>query len=561
MLVNLGGNDLSIQITKTVLQEFLTSDKRDVLALTGAWGVGKTYAWNEAVMEQKGNIKLPKYCYISLFGIATMAELRMALFMKSVSTKTIGAKLNRETITEDWGALSQNFLRQGLAKFGSLLKTVPHGSTVSLGLEALAPNFVHDTLICFDDFERQTTLKPEEILGLISELKEEKGCKVALIFNAEKLSSAEKYRAYKEKVIDFETIYAPTVTEAFDLVFESTYPSRDLVRQHVTILEITNVRILRKLQQIVSRIITATTGMHASVLEASIASAVLFCWCAYASDPSKPKIEEIESWNKALISFKTESEQDVATLAWVKRLKAFGFLHVDDLDLTIARIVERGYVEGTGFIEAAKKVDAELRIQETLEAFTQVWRRFHDSFSGDTDAFVSDLHGTALNGIASIGIGDLNSTVRLLRELGKEDLADDLIDKYVDAHQAQPEAFDLKGRSFGGSIDDSKLRATFDSVHAGLVQLPGLEESLIFMASTSSYNAEHLNAMRDASVDEYEAMFMKDHSDVKLASLIRWSLRWADSDHAEITTKAKQALERIKATNQLNAIRVSRYGI
>lgn len=81
------------------------------------------------------------------------------------------------------------------------------------------------------------------------------------------------------------------------------------------------------------------------------------------------------------------------------------------------------------------------------------------------------------------------------------------------------------------------------------------------MAKNSGYNPEHLQAMKAASVDEYQAMFLKQHHDVKLASLISWSLRWADSENSEITAKAKEALERIKATSLINAIRVSRYGV
>jgi hypothetical protein len=81
------------------------------------------------------------------------------------------------------------------------------------------------------------------------------------------------------------------------------------------------------------------------------------------------------------------------------------------------------------------------------------------------------------------------------------------------------------------------------------------------MAKNSGYNAEHLEAMKKASVDEYQAMFLKEHDDVRLSNLLKWSLRWADTDHAEITAKAKEALERIKATSLLNAVRVARYGV
>lgn len=552
---------MSVQITKAVLRDFLSNAETNVLALTGAWGTGKTYAWREALLAHKDDIKFKQYCYVSLFGINSMTELRMSLFTKSVAVATLGKKLDVDTINEHWGSIAKDWLKGQYERFGPMIKSLPHGSSVSLGLEALVPSAVRDTLVCFDDFERQTTIKAEDVLGLITELSEERGCKVALIFNAEQLGAKNAYRAYREKAIDFEVLYAPTVQEAFDLVFDAAFPNRDLVLRHVVDLGITNVRILRKLQQLITRIVAAMGGMHANVIEASIATTVLLCWCAYAPDVSKPKIEDIENWNKALISFKKEAEQDPLTLAWVQRLKAYGFTDVNDLDLAIARIVERGYVEGTGFVEVAKKLDEELRSNEMSVPFTAVWRRFHNSFSDDQDAFIAELYDTALHAIAHIGSGDLNGTVRLLRDLKRDDLADSLIDKFVDANKAKPSTFDLKEHPFGGTIDDTKLRATFDAVHSGLTQLPGLEEAVIFMAKNSGYNQEHLDAMMKASVDDYQAMFLKEHDDVKLSNLIKWSLRWADSDHAEITAKAKDALERIKATSLLNAIRVSRYGV
>lgn len=552
---------MSVQITKAVLQDFLSNAETDVLALTGAWGTGKTYAWREALIAHKDNIKFNHYCYVSLFGINSMAELRMALFTKSIAVATLGKKLDFDTFNEHWGSIAKDWLKGQYARFGPMVKSLPHGSSVSLGLEALAPSAVRDTLVCFDDFERQTTIRAEDVLGLITELSEERGCKVALIFNLEQLGAKDAYRAYREKAIDFEVLYAPTVQEAFGLVFHTAFPNRDLVLRHVADLGITNVRILRKLQQLITRIAAAAVGMHSNVIEASIATTVLLCWCAYAPDASKPKMEDIENWNNALISFKKDAEQDPVNLAWVQRLKAYGFIHVDDLDLAIARIVERGYVEGTGFVEVAKKVDEELRSKEMYVPFTAVWRRFHDSFSDDQDAFIAELYDTALHAIVHIGSGDLNGTVRLLRELKRDDLADDLIDKFVDANKGKPSIFDLKEHPFGGTIDNTKLRATFDTVHSRLTQLPGLEEAVTFMAKNSGYNAEHLEAMKKASVDEYQAMFLKEHDGVKLSDLIKWSLRWTDTDHAEITAKAKEALQRIKATSLLNSIRVGRYGV
>jgi hypothetical protein len=552
---------MSVKITKTVLGDFLCNAETNVLALTGAWGTGKTYAWREALLANKGDIKFKYYCYVSLFGINSMAELRMALFMKTIAVATIGMKLDFSAVNEHWGSLAKDWLKGQYARLGPMVKGLPHGGSISLGLEALAPSAVRDTLVCFDDFERQTTIKTEDVLGLITELSEERGCKVALIFNAEQLGGKDAYRAYREKTIDFELVYAPTVQEAFSLVFEMTFPNWDIVMRNVVDLGITNVRILRKIKNLLARIALATVGLHTKVIESSIASTVLLCWCAYAPDKSKPKIEDIANWNKSLYTFKKPEEQDPETLAWVQRLKAFGFSHVDDLDLAIARIVERGFVEGTGFHEAATDASDALKKSEQSISFTAVWNRFHNTFSDDQDSFAKDLYEAALQAIDQVSNNDLNGTVRLLRDLKRDDFADDLIDKFVDAHRDKPSVFDLEEHPFGGTVDDISLRKKFDAAHIELTHLPGLEEAITFMAKNSGYNPEHLEAMKRASVDEYHAMFLKEHESVELSNLVRWSLRWTGTENSDITTKAKEALQRIKATSLLNSIRVGRYGV
>ena len=94
---------MSVQVTKAVLKDFLSNAETNVLALTGAWGTGKTYAWREALLENKDEIKFKHYCYVSLFGINSMAELRMSLFTKSVAVATLGQQLDLATIKDHWG--------------------------------------------------------------------------------------------------------------------------------------------------------------------------------------------------------------------------------------------------------------------------------------------------------------------------------------------------------------------------------------------------------------------------------------------------------------------------
>jgi hypothetical protein len=63
-----------------------------------------------------------------------------------------------------------------------------------------------DIIVCFDDFERlSSSMELEEVLGLISELKEQKNCSVVMILNEDQLrDNKETLDKYKEKLIDYE---------------------------------------------------------------------------------------------------------------------------------------------------------------------------------------------------------------------------------------------------------------------------------------------------------------------------------------------------------------------
>jgi len=44
---------MSLEIVKKEIFRFLESDTPEVLAIKGAWGVGKTYTWNKFILEAK----------------------------------------------------------------------------------------------------------------------------------------------------------------------------------------------------------------------------------------------------------------------------------------------------------------------------------------------------------------------------------------------------------------------------------------------------------------------------------------------------------------------------
>lgn len=455
-----------------------------------------------------------------------------------------------------------NGVKQLFNGSASIIRELPYGKGVSIGIDTISPYLVKDTIICIDDFERQASIEVEDILGLINELKEEKGCKVALIFNDEKLEKKDVYRAFKEKVVDFEMLYAPTVIEAFDLVFPVDFPDRAKAVEHISDLKITNIRILRKTREILKRVLAASENMHHGVQTQIIAATILFCWCAYAPDEKKPNLRDIAHWNSALYSagFNKAVPVDPIKTAWTGMLYAYGFYHVNDMDLALARVVESGYLVETGFIEEVKKLDKSLRDGDQANELRKVWRQFHDSFTGDTEEFINQLYLAAINSMEHIGINDLDATVSLLRTLKRDDLAEKVIAAYVDAHKDQPKLFDLSQHPFGGSLSDPKLREALGIAHGELVQNPTLAESVLYMVNHSGWNTNHIEAMKRATVDDYRIFFQENHGEMH-SQVVKRCLQFVDPENGEIVQKAREALVFIGNTSELNAARVKNFGL
>lgn len=554
---------MTIATVKAVAARFLKSNKPEVLALKGAWGVGKTYAWNKLVFEHKDTIPIPNYCYVSLFGVSTIAELRTAIFTKTQAVKRFGVKLDAETINNEWLSLVGEQTKK-LLRFGSgIIKELPYGKNVTVGLETLAPHFIRNTIVCLDDFERLTkgTIQTEEVLGLISELKEEKNCKIILIFNEEKLSDKETYTKYREKVVDIELLYDPTPEEASDIALPSDLPCRASVKKHCFSLGVKNIRVLRKIVGLVEIMHEIAAKLHPQVMEQAAHSLVLFAWCYFDSDDKKPTLQFLRGWNSFTWEQKGE-EEDPKHSGWTKLLQTYGLIHLDEFDLAIFNVIERGYLEETGFAEAAQTLDAQFRAQDLEQSFTTAWNLFHNTFDDNREELIQTLYDSFKKSVKHITPINLDGTTKLLRELDRGDLADELIDFYLDARAADKGILDLDDHPFSREIKDPVIWERFNKRKAETKLLIPLSEAVMHIVEHAGWSNTQIEALQAASEDDFYALFKQDHGD-ELSRIIACCLQFEDKEekHKPIWEKARAALIRIGKENPLNAIRVRRYKV
>lgn len=159
----------------------------------GEWGIGKTYAVNEAL---KGNTNV---CRISMFGLNAIEQIYHEVLFQLALKNNIGGKI---------GEIANNII-EGLSNvsktIGQVKEVVQSFAKERELFLLLSKEFEQLHIIVIDDLERMSdNLNLEEGFGVIEELKQCNYVKVIIISNSKKIKKREIYEEYKEKVIDRE---------------------------------------------------------------------------------------------------------------------------------------------------------------------------------------------------------------------------------------------------------------------------------------------------------------------------------------------------------------------
>lgn len=159
---------------------------------------------------------------------------------------------------------------------------------------------------------------------------------------------------------------------------------------------------------------------------------------------------------------------------------------------------------------------------------------------------------------------NLNSTVRLIRNLGHDDIADEMIAFYIENREDEHSLFDLEDSRnfpFAQDIDDPTLLDLFRTANKKNVVLPSLLDSVKAVAKNHGWSKEQIQVIEQATVDDYYNLFMENRGD-DLTLIIQSSL-WFETvaGRQYLAKNPRAALERIGKLSPLNALRVRRFGV
>ncbi|RKV13642.1 P-loop NTPase fold protein [Helicobacter pylori] len=173
-----------------LLKKSEDQNKPVAIAINGDWGIGKTYLWkNELAPLIKDKFK-KNPIYTSVFGKKdeqAIIEDLVAQFLSAEKQKTNPIR---------------NIIN-GILSFLSMHFGVKINVNVDFLFKMLKKEHMENTIVCIDEFERLSDkIQAQDILGLISELKEHKGCCVIAIYNDLKLFTDETQNKQKRKIFD-----------------------------------------------------------------------------------------------------------------------------------------------------------------------------------------------------------------------------------------------------------------------------------------------------------------------------------------------------------------------
>jgi hypothetical protein len=556
---------MTLQVIEDCISSFLCSDKAEVLAIRGHWGVGKTFFWNKILLEKSnisGAISSNRYAYVSLFGLNNLEALKFAIFENTVPNSLIGKETNLETFSKNVDGISVSLSRKAMNAVFSLKPL----KGFSAAMESVAWLSVRKTLICVDDLERKGgNLSLKDTLGLISYLKENRDCKFVLLLNDNE-EGLDEYRTYREKVIDIELSFAPSAEECASIAISPTTPGLKIFKEFSISLGVSNIRTIHKTKRLVLKIEEILSGLDDQVIRLALSSIVLYSYCFYRSGNEKiPTLDYVVNIGTALYGFGKNDQVSDQHKAWNSFLKKYGYTHTDELDKVLAQGVEAGYFDEPLLKKIASAKNAEILSSRSTQKFSGAWGLYHNSFQDNEDELVAGLEKSLKNNAKNISPLNLNGTIVLLKELGHEKLASELIDFYISQRSDNSEIFNLSDYAFAGDITDQEIRDKFTNKYSDIERRPSLKEVLEKLSTTNGWSQIDEQVLAETSADEYFELFTSE-TGVHLDGYVRAALQFKGfskgGDQREIIgNNVEAALLRIADTSELNKRRVNKFGI
>ncbi|VEJ55679.1 P-loop NTPase fold protein [Pragia fontium] len=558
------------------LDAFFNSNS-NVLVIKGEWGVGKTFFWNNYFDKHKNSLSQIAYSYISLFGKDSLNDLRKDIFHLAKPIKKLNEissfLINRSNeVNEIYSCIPWNNPQKSIINKIPILKkiikyadNVPLLSNTSRMLSNFEYSLVDNYLICFDDLERKgDNLTIKEIMGLIDELAQLKNCKVVLIFNEETLPTENEkltFQLYREKVVDLEIRYAPTIKQNFDCVYYKKDKNYKQLLEIFTILNIKNIRFFNKVRELMNSFYNDLKDADDEVRKEFVLHACILCWGYYLSQKDLPydELRQRMTRDSFISSFYGSEDKSLAGEAFKElssKIHIFTSPFDDDIDFFLRNGYQYPDSRINDFIKEKNNNEYKKRLNRKIR---QIWNIYHDSFSNNEKDFLNSIFDILNTEIENISLGDFDSMISILKDFDVK--VENYINDYIKLSSLEYNENENNSVHFNLAMRDVKnkdLREKLINKFENNKKV-NLNQVVSRLASSNGWNPDDVSYLNSLSTQDFVNWIKERESDVA-NDIRRGLLKFKDYNdkpaYIEITDKVTHALKIIAAENKLNYLRV-----
>lgn len=491
---------------------------------------------------------------MSLFGINSIDELKQTTFLNTVDTKRIGESPNIKGYSRKVADLVKDtkipYVSKYVGGIGSLIDSVSQ----------LAMN---KTIICFDDLERHSDkITIKDFMGLVSYFKEQKGCKVVLLLNEEAGEKTfEDYKKYKEKVVDRQLHFEPTAKQCFDTMSAGyDFEFKEYVHDCCVGLKIKNKRVIKKIIEHVNDFLACVEGYDDELKKQVIHSTIVLSWCYYCHGADKEAIPEFGFVARSGLRKSNDNLgwTEKKTKRWNAFLDSYGYMMTDEIDLEVAKGIEQGFLNEEALMPLCEHKQREIDIRKESQKWDEAWNIFHGSFDSNEDAVAEAMEEGMKDIASSTSCSQYSSGLKLLRTLGKDEKADELIEFFIESRKDNPELFNVDSILTNPfEVKDEKFVEKLREAYLELKPEPTVMEILELRKGSNGYNSSEVEVLNKLSQEQFVELF-KGFKGEDLTSYIR-ACMLLSSGSQELAEKVGGAINEIAASSPLNEYRMGKF--
>jgi hypothetical protein len=524
------------QIT-TSLEAFLAHKEKNVLVIKGAWGVGKTYFWENYIKKSTSH-KYSAYSYVSLFGISSLGEMQSSIFYNS---SKLGNKVAADTIKEKLKSITR------------YVQKIPQIGEFSEAISILEKSLLKDMLICIDDIERKDRkLSVSNILGLISQLSLGNRCKFILILNDDSFEEKDRkeFSRYREKVIDLELEYSPSVEYNQEIVFKC-HPYKDLVSKVLYPLNLRNIRILKHIRWNIEIFLSELSDFDKDVASEIIATTIVLTYIHH--EPSiEINIKDLE------LIFSYRSGETEEQKLQKKTIRSLGYTHFADYEKELIKFIAGGTYDKKIFIKEITLLNDRQKCSNFQRELKNVWGLFNNNFRATTEEVVASWSEFLNKHVAEMSYREIEPMISIISRLAKTTQTSTWIDQFI---SAKIEGFSRKDIEFFKTLtkNPSLIKKLEDSERQ-IFSSNTIKNTLYRLVKNNGWSHEDEEFLNSHS-EEQLFEWIENEDDVDFLSILRSSVQiftpqGGDTDRAQFGTKLNNVVRRFADRSPVDQIRL-----